>query len=189
VSDAAEAGLMYASTRGRWVVLATVLGSGIAMLDATVVTVALPRIGDDLGAGLTSLQWTVNTYTLTLAGLPLPGGALGDRMGRRRIFIVGVIWFAIAAAGCAVAPNAAVLIAMRALQGVGAALLTPGSLAILEASSTPQDRGAAIGAWSGLGGIATAIGPILGGLLVSAASWGGGWLSLLTCRSRRSWSQ
>jgi EmrB/QacA subfamily drug resistance transporter len=168
----AEAGLVLASPRGRWVVLTTVLGSGVAMLDATVVSVALPRIGDDLGAGLTSLQWTVNAYTLTLAGFLLLGGSLGDRLGRRKVFLIGVVWFAAASAGCALAPNAGVLIVMRALQGFGAALLTPGSLAIIEASFTPDDRGAAVGAWSGLGGVAAALGPVLGGLLVSAAPWG-----------------
>jgi EmrB/QacA subfamily drug resistance transporter len=152
--------------------LATVLGSGMASLDATVVNVALPRIGTDLHAGLTSLQWTLNAYTLTLSGLLLLGGSLGDRLGRRRIFTLGVLWFAIASAGCAAAPTVQVLIGMRALQGVAAALLMPGSLAILEAVFRREDRAAAVGAWSGLGGIATAIGPVLGGLLVGIAPWG-----------------
>ena len=151
---------------------ATILGSGMASLDGTVVNVALPRIGDDLHAGLTALQWTVNAYTLTLAGLLLLGGSLGDRLGRRRIFVLGVVWFTAASIGCALAPAAGVLIAMRALQGVGAALLTPGSLAILEAVFRPEDRGAAVGAWSGLGGVATAGGPVLGGVLVGVAPWG-----------------
>jgi EmrB/QacA subfamily drug resistance transporter len=154
------------------VLLATVLGSGMAQLDGTVVNVALPRIGADLNTGLTSLQWTVNAYTLTLAGLLLLGGSLGDRLGRRRIFVVGTIWFALASAGCALAPSAEVLIATRALQGVGAALLTPGSLAILEAVFRPNDRAEAVGAWSGLGGVASAIGPVLGGVLVGLAPWG-----------------
>ena len=164
--------LTYDSARGRWVLAATVLGSGLAQLDGTVVNVALPRIGEDLGGGLTSLQWTLNAYTLTLSGLLLLGGSLGDRMGRRRIFVVGVVWFTLASAGCALAPSTGVLIAMRALQGAGAALLTPGSLAILQASFVKNDRSAAVGAWSGLGGVATAIGPILGGLLVGVAPWG-----------------
>lgn len=151
---------------------AAVLGSGMAMLDGTVVNVALPRIGRDLGAGLTALQWTVNAYTLTLAGLLLLGGSLGDRSGRRRIFVLGVVWFTAASAGCAAAPDPAVLIVMRALQGVGAALLTPGSLAILEAVFRKDDRAAAVGAWSGLGGVATAIGPVVGGVLVGIAPWG-----------------
>lgn len=152
--------------------LATVLGSGMAQLDGTVVNVALPRIGTNLHAGLTSLQWTVNAYTLTLAGLLLLGGSLGDRLGRRRIFVIGTIWFAAASAGCALAPNAEILIATRALQGIGAALLTPGSLAILEAVFRPGDRAEAVGAWSGLGGVASAIGPVLGGVLVGIAPWG-----------------
>src|SRR5919201_3286469 len=153
-------GLAYRSAQGRWVLLATILGSGVAQLDATVVNVALPRIGANLHAGLTSLQWVINAYTLTLSGLLLLGGSLGDRLGRRRIFVVGVVWFAVASAGCALAPTSGVLIAMRALQGVGGALLTPGSLAILEAVFRPDDRAVAVGAWSGLGGIATAIGPV-----------------------------
>jgi EmrB/QacA subfamily drug resistance transporter len=166
------AGLRLKSSRGRWVLLATVLGSGMAQLDGTVVNVALPRLGKDLHAGLTSLQWTLNAYTLTLSGLLLLGGSLGDRLGRRRIFVLGVVWFALASAGCSLAPTAAVLIGMRALQGVGAALLTPGSLALLEAAFRAEDRAAAVGAWSGLGGIATAIGPVLGGVLVGLAPWG-----------------
>jgi MFS family permease len=106
---------------GRWVVLATVLGSGVASLDATVVNVALPAIGEDLDTGLTGLQWTINAYTLTLAGFLLLGGALGDHFGRRRIFVIGVIWFAIASLLCAMAPTSEMLIAARALQGVGGA--------------------------------------------------------------------
>jgi EmrB/QacA subfamily drug resistance transporter len=144
----------------------------MAQLDGTVVNVALPRIGEDLDAGLTSLQWTVNAYTLTLSGFLLLGGSLGDRLGRRRVFVIGSIWFAVASAGCAIAPTAGVLIATRALQGVGAALLTPGSLAILEAVFRKDDRAEAVGAWSGLGGVAAAAGPVLGGLLVGVASWG-----------------
>jgi EmrB/QacA subfamily drug resistance transporter len=164
--------LALKSSAGRWVLAATVLGSGMAALDATVVNVALPRIGADLDAGLTSLQWTVNAYTLTLSGLLLLGGSLGDRLGRRRIFALGVLWFAIASAGCALAPTVQVLVAMRGAQGVAAALLTPGSLAILEAVFRREDRAAAVGAWSGLGGIAAAVGPVLGGLLVGMAPWG-----------------
>src|SRR3954447_2948960 len=164
--------LVLRSGAGRGVIAATILGSGVASLDATVVNVALPRIGADLGVGLTSLQWTINAYTLTLAGLLLLGGSLGDRLGRRRIFVLGVLWFTAASAGCTIAPTGDVLIAMRALQGVGAALLTPGSLAILEAVFRRDDRAAAVGTWSGLGGIATAIGPIVGGLLIGVTSWG-----------------
>ncbi len=167
-----EPGLVLRSAQGRGVLAATILGSGLAQLDGTVVNVALPRIGRDLDAGLTALQWTVNAYTLTLAGLLLLGGSLGDRLGRRRIFVLGVIWFTAASVGCTLAPASGVLIGMRALQGVGAALLTPGSLAILEAVFRREDRAAAVGSWSGLGGIATAIGPVLGGVLVGVAPWG-----------------
>src|SRR3954470_15046921 len=142
--------LAMKSAAGRGVLAATILGSGMASLDGTVVNVALPRIGTDLDAGLTALQWTINAYTLTLSGLLLLGGSLGDRLGRRRVFVFGTIWFAIASAGCALAPTAGMLIATRGLQGVGAALLTPGSLAILEAVFRPEDRAEAVGAWSGL---------------------------------------
>src|SRR4051812_2411386 len=165
------AGVTYASARGRWVLLATVLGSGLAAIDATVVGIALPAIGRDFHAGLTSLQWTVTGYGLTLAGLLLVGGALGDRYGRRRVFLVGVVWFALASLLCGVAPNSGTLVAARALQGVGAALLTPSSLAIIEATFRPADRARAIGAWSGLGGVAGAIGPLVGGWLIGAISW------------------
>jgi EmrB/QacA subfamily drug resistance transporter len=151
---------------GRWVLVATVLGSAIVMIDGTVVNVALPHIGRDLGAGFGGLQWTVNAYTLTLAALILLGGSLGDHFGRRRVFLIGVIWFAAASLACGLAPNIGMLIAARALQGIGGALLTPGSLALISASFHGPDRAAAIGAWSGLGGLASAAGPFLGGLLV-----------------------
>jgi EmrB/QacA subfamily drug resistance transporter len=166
-----ESTLRFGTPSGRWVLLATVLGSGLAALDATVVNIALPTIGEDFDAGLSSLQWVVNAYTLTLAGFLLLGGALGDLFGRRRVFLLGVGWFAVASVLCAIAPNTEALIAARALQGMGAALLTPGSLAILEASFVAEDRAAAIGAWSGLGGVMTAVGPFLGGWLVQSASW------------------
>lgn len=156
---------------GRWVVLTTVLGSGMALLDSTVVNVALPHIGRDLGADLAALQWTVNAYMLTLAGLILLGGSLGDRYGRRRVFVIGVVWFALASLLCGIAPDAGVLIAARALQGVGGALLTPGSLALLQAVFHPDDRAAAVGAWSGLGGVAAAVGPFVGGWLVDGPGW------------------
>ncbi len=164
-------GIRYGSATGRWVLLATILGSGLAGIDATVVNVALPAIGADFGVGFAALQATVTAYTLTLASLILLGGALGDRFGRRRVFVIGVIWFALASAVCGVAPGAGWLIAARALQGVGAALLTPGSLAMIQASFAPADRARAIGAWSGLGGVATAVGPFLGGWLILVASW------------------
>ncbi|HXA31925.1 MAG TPA: MFS transporter, partial [Acidimicrobiales bacterium] len=147
------------------------LGSGIAALDATVVGIALPTIGRDFHTGLGALQWVVTAYTLTLAAFLLLGGALGDRFGRKRIFSIGVAWFAVTSMACGLAPNAGFLIATRALQGIGAALLTPGSLAILQASFDPDDRAQAIGAWSGLGGLTTAAGPLIGGYLIAVASW------------------
>ena len=161
----------WGTPQARWVLLATVLGSGIAFLDATVVNVALPTIGRELDAGIAGLQWIVNGYTLTLASLILIGGSLGDQFGRRRLFVVGVVWFAAASVFCAFASSAAVLVAARALQGIGGALLTPGSLAIIQASFAPRDRPRAVGAWSGLSGIAGAIGPFVGGWLVGVGSW------------------
>ncbi|MFF8677580.1 MFS transporter [Streptomyces sp. NPDC015237] len=166
-----------ASPQGKWILLTTVLGSSMALLDSTVVNVALPRIGRDLDADLAALQWTVNAYMVTLAGLILLGGALGDRFGRRRIFVIGVLWFAAASLLCGVAPNAGVLIAARALQGIGGALLTPGSLALIQASFHPDDRGRAVGLWSGFGGVGAAVGPFLGGWLVDGAGWR--WVFLL----------
>jgi EmrB/QacA subfamily drug resistance transporter len=156
---------------GRWLVLAAVLGSGMAMLDATVVNVALPTIGEDLGADLDGLQWTLNGYTLTLAAFILLGGSLGDRFGRRRVFVIGTVWFALASLLCGLAPNVALLVAARALQGVGGALLTPGSLAMIAAAFEGDERGRAIGLWSGLGGIAGAAGPFLGGWMVAGIGW------------------
>src|SRR5512146_2295424 len=137
-------GLRYASTPGRWVIMTTVLGSGVAALDATVVGIALPAIGRDLRVDVAGLQWVVTGYSLTLAGLLLL---------------------------CGLAPNEEALIVARALQGAGGALLTPGSLAILQASFAPADRPRAIGAWTGLGGVALALGPLVGGWLISAFSW------------------
>jgi EmrB/QacA subfamily drug resistance transporter len=171
VDSAAPAQVRLSEPSGRWVLVAAVLGSGLAGIDATVVNVALPALGRDLHAGFSGLQWTISGYTLTLAALILLGGSLGDRYGRRRVFVVGVVWFALASALCALAPNIGVLIAARALQGVGGALLTPGSLAMISASFVPEDRAKAIGAWSGFGGIASAIGPFLGGYLVGGPGW------------------
>lgn len=161
----------YGSTSGRWVILATVLGSGIAFLDSTVVNVAIPAIDRDFHPPISSLQWTIEAYLLTLGALLLLGGSLGDLYGCRRIFLIGLAGFTIASALCGLAPSIELLIAARALQGVGAAMLVPASLAIIQTSFHPDDRGRAIGAWSGLSGVTTAIGPFLGGWLIDAASW------------------
>src|SRR5580700_3367034 len=170
-SPAPDPRLRMGTPAGRWVLVATVLGSGMALLDSTVVNVALPTIGRNLGASLAGLQWTVTAYTLTLAALILLGGSLGDRFGRRRVFLVGVVWFALASALCGFAPSIGVLIGARVLQGIGGALLTPGSLAIIQATFAADDRPRAVGAWSGLAGVASAIGPVLGGWLVQVAGW------------------
>ncbi len=163
--------IRYSTAAGRWVLLATVLGSSLAFIDSTVVNSALPAIGRDLDASAAGLQWTINGYALSLAALILLGGSLGDRYGRRRVFMVGIGWFAVASLLCGIAPNVETLIAARVLQGIGGALLTPGALAILEASFVHEDRAKAIGAWSGLGGIGGALGPFLGGWLVEVANW------------------
>lgn len=151
--------------------VATALGAGLVLLETTVVNVALPAIGRNLGASLTGLQWSVNAFTLTLSGFILLGGALGDRFGRRLIYLVGLAWFAVASLLCGVAENIELLIAARALQGIGGALLVPGSLALIQQSFHPDDRARAVGAWSGLSGVAGAAGPLLGGWLVDVASW------------------
>jgi len=171
MTTAAAPSLSYSSAPGRWVLLVTVLGSGIASLDATVVNIALPTIGRDFHTGIAALQWVMTGYTLSLAAFLLIGGSLGDRLGRRKVYLIGVVWFAVASVACGFAPGAVFLIVTRILQGVGAALLTPGSLAILEASFVPADRARAIGAWSALSGVAVAAGPLVGGYLISAASW------------------
>jgi len=164
-------GLVLHSAKGRVALVATVAASGMAMLDATVVNVALPHIGDDFHASVSSLQWVLTGYLLALASLILLGGALGDRFGRRRVFVIGTVWFAAASLLCGAAPNIKVLVVARVMQGIGAALLTPGSLAILQVSFRERDRAAAVGAWSGLGGVAGAIGPFLGGWLVDGPGW------------------
>jgi EmrB/QacA subfamily drug resistance transporter len=172
VSAAAPAELVsLESAKGRWVLAVAVLGSGMAFLDGTIVNVALPTIGRDLGASTSALQWILSGYLLTLASLILLGGSLGDRLGRRRVFVAGAVLFSAASVLCALAPNVGTLIAARLVQGVGGALLTPGSLALIEASFRREDRPRAIGAWSGLTGIATALGPLVGGYLIDAASW------------------
>jgi EmrB/QacA subfamily drug resistance transporter len=159
------------SALGRLTLFTVTLGSGIAMLDGTVVNIALRKIGLDLHASLADLQWVSNGYLLSLASLILVGGALGDRLGRRRTYLIGVAGFAIGSALCAFAQSPMQLVFFRVLQGVAAALLAPGALAIIQASFRKADRPAAIGTWAGAAGIAVAIGPFLGGFLVEHAGW------------------
>ena len=163
--------IRWGTPAARWVIAATVLGSGIAFLDGTIVNVALRAIGQDLDTGVSGLQWTVDAYLVTLTALLLFGGALGDRFGRRRIFIAGLASFTVASVACGLAPDATVLAISRGVQGAAGALLVPGSLAIIGSSFHDADRGRAIGAWSGLAGIAGAIGPFLGGWLIDTFSW------------------
>jgi EmrB/QacA subfamily drug resistance transporter len=169
--DTSSTGILLGTAQARWVLAAVVGASGLTLVDATAVNVALPAIGADLQARVAGLQWTVNAYTLSLASLILLAGSLGDRYGRKLLFQIGIVWFALASLLCASAPTPGALIGARALQGVGGALLTPGSLAIIQASFAAGDRARAIGMWSGLGGIAAAIGPLLGGWLIGVASW------------------
>lgn len=169
--DAAGPLLRLHSSSGRIALTATVLASSAALLDSTIANVALPRIGQEFGRDLGGLQWVITGYLLTLASFILLGGALGDRYGRRRIFRLGAMWFALASLGCAVAPSLPLLVAARMVQGIGAALLTPTALALTQSSFVDEDRGGAVGAWSGLGGVAAAIGPLLGGWLVDGPGW------------------
>src|SRR5258706_12207098 len=167
-----SAGAVPCATESRtWILAATILGSSMAFIDGTVVNVALPALQASFHASVVDVQWVVESYGLFLAALILVGGSLGDLFGRRRIFLVGVSIFAVASAGCGVAPNIHQLIIARSIQGVGAALLVPGSLAIISTSFDEKSRGQAIGTWSGFTAITTAIGPVLGGWLVQHASW------------------
>jgi EmrB/QacA subfamily drug resistance transporter len=160
-----------ASAGARWLIAAAVLGSGIALLDGTVVNVALPTIGRELGGGLTDQQWVLDGYLLTLSALLLSGGAAGDRYGRRRVFIAGLVVFTVASLACGLSPTIGWLVGARLVQGIGAAALVPGSLALIDAGVTDDDRGRAVGIWAGMSGVTTALGPFIGGWLVDAASW------------------
>ncbi len=166
-----DAGVPLRSRRGRGILAATVLASGMAFVDATVVNVALPTLSRALGASVSGLQWIVDAYLLTLAAFLLLGGSLGDVLGRRRVFLAGAAAFAATSVLCALAPSLVALVVARALQGAAAALLVPGSLAILKSSVRAEDQDAAVGAWAGLSGVTTAAGPLVGGWLVEALSW------------------
>lgn len=157
--------------QGKWILAATILASAMAFIDGTVVNVALPFLQKELDATVIGVQWVIEAYTLFLSALLLVGGALGDRYGRRFIFLIGVTLFALASAACGFAVNIQQLIISRAVQGVAAALLVPGSLAIISASFAPEQRGRAIGVWSGFSAMTTAIGPVLGGWLIENVSW------------------
>src|SRR5438046_4120039 len=165
------AGAPCSKTRGRWILAATILASSMAFIDGTVVNVALPALQTNLNATATDVQWVVESYALFLSALLLVGGSLGDHYGRRRIFLVGVAIFAVASAACGLVGNIHQLIVARAFQGFGAALLVPGSLAIISNSFSEQERGRAIGLWSGFSAITTGIGPVLGGWLIEHVSW------------------
>ena len=163
--------MMLQHKHGIWILLATILGSSMVFIDSSVVNVALPRLQTDLAASVTSVQWVVEVYILLLAALMLVGGSLGDLWGRKRVFAVGIVLFAFSSVWCGLAPNVSQLIAARAIQGVGGALLTPGSLAIIRASFPGEQRSRAVGRWSSLTAITSALGPLLGGWLVQHASW------------------
>ena len=158
-------------TQGRWILVATILGSSLVFIEGTVVNVALPVLQRELDASAADVQWIVVAYTLLLAALMLLGGALGDRYGRRRIFGIGVLLFALASIWCGLAPNIEQLIVARLVQGVGGALLVPGSLALISASFSEEERGRAIGTWSGFSAVAAGIGPLIGGWLIETVSW------------------
>src|ERR1700741_3995506 len=159
------------SGKQRWTLIATIIASSMTFIDLTGVNVALPAMQKELGATITDVQWVVEAYALFLGALILVGGSLGDQFGRKRIFLIGVVWFTAASVWCGVATNPRFLIIGRALQGIGAAFLVPGSLAIISATFDGPERGRAIGTWSGFSAITTAIGPVIGGWLIENISW------------------
>lgn len=173
VADLTTEPLSRSSPAGRLTLLAVTVASGAAILDGSIVNIALPTIGRRLDASLPQLQWVVNGYLLALASLILLGGSLGDRHGRRRVFVAGVLGFACCSLLCALAQTPAQLVAARVAQGVAAALMTPGSLAIIQGSFRAEDRPAAIGWWAGVSGVTTAIGPFVGGFLLAHGGWRG----------------
>src|SRR5438034_1301513 len=162
---------MAARTRTLWTFAITSIALFMVTLDNLVVTTALPVIRKDLHASIEELEWTVNAYTLTFAVLLLTGAALGDRFGRRRVFTLGIGLFTVASAAAALAPSINALIAARAVQGIGGAIVTPLTLTILSGAVSPERRGVALGAWGGIGGLAVAIGPLVGGAVVEGISW------------------
>jgi EmrB/QacA subfamily drug resistance transporter len=163
--------MRLASAPGRWTVTAAILSSGTVFVESTVVTVALPSVGRDLGLGLEGLQWVMNSYLLTLSALMLLGGSLGDLFGHRRVLMAGLTGFTAASIGAALAPSAAILLVVRLLQGAAGAVLVPNTLALINATIDENDRGPAIGRWSAWSAVSTALGPLVGGWLVDAFSW------------------
>ena len=159
------------NARKRWILAAAVLGSSLTFIDGSALGVALPAIQNDLAAGPAAVQWVSNAYLLTLGALVLIGGAAGDRFGRRRVFLIGVVLFALASIGCGLAPTVELLIVGRGAQGIGAALLTPGALAVIGATFPPDERGKAFGTWAGTGALFGMIGPLVGGWLSDHADW------------------